>query len=578
MASNPERLSKSTQDTVMDESEEPKSSLEIEAALPIHTIPSRLRPVQSRSGDREEQPDAAEDTVRHVTGLKWLLVCFAIYTTCFLYGLDTTVAADVQGSVIDTFGHIDQLSWLGAGFPLGSVAVILPLTDMYTSFNMKWTYFATMLIFEIGSTLCAAAPSMTTLIVGRVIAGAGGTGIYLGSLNYISSMTAPRERGFYVSLIGFHWGIGAILGPVVGGAFSVSAATWRWAFYINLVIGAITAPAFIMYLPSMHPVTGASIRARLANLDFVGYVLGAGVWTTFTLALIMAGGEWPWNDGRTIAMFVIFGVVLALYMVQQCFCIFTTPETRSFPVHLVADRTQLLLYIATSANNSSLFLILYYIPIYFQFVSGDGALMAAVRLLPFVTIFVALNLLAGHMLSRVRMYMPIYVASGVLLTVGGALLTVYLDPAYSAGIIYGLSVVVAAGTGPTTQLGYAIATLTVPAHDMGDAISLQNFSQVGSYVFALAIAGQVFQSLAVSNLEAALAGHGFSHEDVISAVAGAQSAVFRQLSGELRDAAVLAITEAIQKAFVLLPIAGGILILAGLLMKRERLFGEIITA
>lgn len=53
-------------------------------------------------------------------------------------------------------------------------------------------------------------------------------------LNYFSLCTTNKERGRYVSGIGLVWGVGAILGPVVGGSFSDSSATWRWSFYINL--------------------------------------------------------------------------------------------------------------------------------------------------------------------------------------------------------------------------------------------------------------------------------------------------------------------------------------------------------
>ncbi len=44
-----------------------------------------------------------------------------------LYGLDTTVAADVQGTVLEQFGEPEKLAWIGVGFPLGSVAVILSM-------------------------------------------------------------------------------------------------------------------------------------------------------------------------------------------------------------------------------------------------------------------------------------------------------------------------------------------------------------------------------------------------------------------------------------------------------------------
>lgn len=235
---------------------------------------------------------------RQIRGLRWLVICVALYISCILYGLDTTIAADVQASVIKQFGHVEQLTWVGAGFPLGSVCVILPLGNLYNIFNIKWIFFTTVVLFEVGSALCGAAPNMSALIVGRVIAGAGGSGIYLGSLNYFLAMTTPEERGLYMALIGSCWGIGAILGPVIGGAFATSPATWRWAFYINLVIFAISAPAYIFCLPSISPSQGLSVRARVARLDFAGFILGAGVWVTFLLALSMAGGQWAWHDGK----------------------------------------------------------------------------------------------------------------------------------------------------------------------------------------------------------------------------------------------------------------------------------------
>lgn len=79
-------------------------------------------------------------------------------------------------------------------------------------------------IFNVGSALCGAAPSMNALIIGRVIAGIGGAGDYLGSvllhsaavyftnfrscLNLVTRFTTLRERPLYISLIGLHWGVG----------------------------------------------------------------------------------------------------------------------------------------------------------------------------------------------------------------------------------------------------------------------------------------------------------------------------------------------------------------------------------
>lgn len=262
-------------------------------------------------------PGPTDDDVREITGFRWFSICVALYISALMYGLDTTIAADVQGAVIQTFSEVPQLSWIGAGFPLGSVAVILPYGFLFTAFNMKWCYIAGILLFQAGSALCGAAPTMNALIVGRAFAGAGGTGIYLGSLNYFSAMITRQERSAYLTGTGFVWGLGAILGPVVGGGFAVSSATWRWGFYINLVIGAITAPIYLFYLPSIDPAPGKSLRERFATLDYLGFVLSAAMWVFFAMGFIFAGGVWAWNDGGTIAFIVLFGLLLFAYAMQQ---------------------------------------------------------------------------------------------------------------------------------------------------------------------------------------------------------------------------------------------------------------------
>ncbi|RYP68211.1 hypothetical protein DL771_006811 [Monosporascus sp. 5C6A] len=500
-----------------------------------------------------------EDNIRKITGVKWVLVCAALYVSALLYGLDTTIAADVQGAVVETFGEIEQLAWLGAGFPLGSVAVILPYGALFAKFNMKWLYVGGIVLFEVGSVLCGAAPSMNALIVGRVLAGAGGTGIYLGGLNHFSALCTREEKSTYITGVGFCWGIGTILGPVVGGGFSVSYLTWRWGFYINLLIGAVTAPIYLFYLPPVRPTRGLTVLERLARVDWVGS---------------------RWNDGRTIATVVVFGVLIIAYALQQYFCIFTTREDRSFPGHLLKSRTQVLLYIATSCTITGSYVATFYIPLYFQFVNNDTPLMAAVRLLPFLLLTIVFNLGTGYALSKFQYYMPFYLFSGVLNTLSGALYYIYLKPSTSTAALYGFSIIIAVGTGTTLQLGYAVAALKVKAADVVNAISFQNISQVGSTAICLVIAGQVFQSVAFSNLTQVLAGHGYTEQDIRNAIAGAQSELLRELTDDLREVALLAITSAIQKTYVLVIAAGVLGILVAAAMKRERLFGgkEVVAA
>lgn len=522
-------------------------------------------------GDAEDSGTSEED-VRKITGYRWVLICAALYLSALIYGLDTTIAADVQGAVIQRFHEVDQLAWIGAGFPLGSVAVILPYGFLFTTFNMKLLYIAGIVLFQGGSALCGGAPNMGALIVGRVIAGVGGTGIYLSGLNHFSAMTTRKERGAYLAGTGFVWGLGAILGPVVGGGFSDSSATWRWGFYINLIIGAITAPVYLFYLPAIHPAPGRSLRDRLLSLDYVGFVLSAGMWATFAIGFIFAGGIWKWGDGRTIAMIVIWALLLALYAIQQGFCIFTIPERRSFPGHLLRSRTQVLFYITTTCANTCMFFTAFYIPIYFQFTRNDTSLMAAVRLLPYLLFTITFNLASGWALPKIKYYMPMCLISGILMTVAGALFVAYLSPSTPAAQIYGFSILMGVGTGITMQLGYSVGSLKVKPSDVLSAINLQNVAQIGATVICLVIASQAFQSNAVRNLNHVLNGQGFSQAEIHNAVAGAQSTLFEKLNGDLRTEAIDAITSAMARAFIIPLVAGAVSVISSVMMSRERLF------
>jgi MFS family permease len=80
----------------------------------------------------------------------------------------------------------------------------------YGMFNLRWLHVGSVTVFSIESTVCGAAPNMNALIIGRVIAGAGGAGMYLGLLNLIAINTTARERPAYM------------------GAFADSSTTWRW--------------------------------------------------------------------------------------------------------------------------------------------------------------------------------------------------------------------------------------------------------------------------------------------------------------------------------------------------------------
>ncbi len=188
-------------------------------------------------GDAQVQRDGpSELPPRDISGWKWYMTIVAILFSSFLYALDATVIADLQPVIVEKFGGIQKLPWLSLAFLLCATSSNLFWGRVYSHFNAKWLYIFTVVLFEVGSAICGAAPSINIMILGRAIAGLGGSGLYVGCMTLIAMTTTMDERPVYVSGTGFTWGLGIVLGPVVGGAFNESAVGWRWAFYINLYL------------------------------------------------------------------------------------------------------------------------------------------------------------------------------------------------------------------------------------------------------------------------------------------------------------------------------------------------------
>jgi MFS family permease len=243
---------------------------------------------------------------------QWFLTVAAVLSSMFIYSLDNTITADLVPAIVNDFDSVPLLPWLSVGFMVGALAALLPVGKLYSKYDAKWLYIINVVIFLASSALCGAAPSMSAIIVGRVILGFSGNGMYCGILNLLSAYTDDHERPAYLSLIGFVWGIGTVLGPVVGGAFA--RVDWRWAFYINLIIGGIFLPVYIFVLPALDPLPKTvSLKDRAKNYDFLGGVLFVGFVMSLVIGINFGGALYAWNSGSIIALFVVAGCLVSIH-------------------------------------------------------------------------------------------------------------------------------------------------------------------------------------------------------------------------------------------------------------------------
>lgn len=409
------------------------------------------------------------------------------------------------------------------------------------------------------------------------------------TLNLVTITSTLKEQPFYVGISGFAYGSGCILGPIVGGSLADSSATWRWvsylcglsvrplmilltfvnqAFYLNLVIFGAMTPIYLFLLPSVPRQPGIHFMQKMKGLDWLGTLLSAGLYVSFTMAFSIGGTIWSWHDGRVIALIVVFGILLIAFGVTQYYSVSTNRKDRLFPCEFLGSPQLILLYVCMACGGAALFVSIYYIPLYFLFVHGDSGTQAAVRLLPFICFYVATILLCGAVMGRTGYHMVWYLLSGICMTCGGATMyTVRADT--PAANIYGYAILLGLGM-TTTQAGYAVGPLLVKPDRVAEVLQFLNISQGQSQLIGLTIASAIFQSVTFSGLKTVLAGTGYPDSEIQAAIAGAKSTLLQTTTPELRARCIGVIVRSIDDAWLLVIAAGALYTLCSCFLTRKQ--------
>jgi len=165
--------------------------------------------------------------------------------------------------------------------------------------------------------VCGSAPNSVAFIIGRAIAGLGSAGLFSGVIVIMVPLVPLRKRPLYQSAFGAIFGVSSVMGPLVGGAFARNA-TWRWCFHLNLPIGALSMLIILLILQIPPPANAATgSRRKIEQLDPIGTLFFLPAIVCLLLALQWGRSTYAWNNGRIIALLVLFVVLSAAWMYVQ---------------------------------------------------------------------------------------------------------------------------------------------------------------------------------------------------------------------------------------------------------------------
>ena len=301
------------------------------------------------------QENASYPTYEYPTAWKLGFILLSLVLGSLLVAIDTTIISVAIPKISTDFKALNDVGWYGSAYLVTLTAFQPTVGNVYKLFSPKIAYIVSIVVFEVGSTICAAAPTSSIFIAGRAIAGIGAAGLIQGALAIVTYIAPLEKRPMFIGLVVSVFGISACGGPILGGILT-DRVGWRWCFWVNVPMG---AAIFILVIFSLklkgtqNPMQRFPIRLKLQHMDPIGIILLLGAVCCLLLVLQQGGNAWPWNSGKVIGLLIGSVILSLLFGLWQ----YRLGDKATIPLRILRNRTVLMGSLFLALSNSSSYVV-----------------------------------------------------------------------------------------------------------------------------------------------------------------------------------------------------------------------------
>ncbi|PWN44337.1 MFS general substrate transporter [Ceraceosorus guamensis] len=488
----------------------------------------------------------------------WLIFAALMGVTC-LTAIDMSIISTSLPTIVAQLPQSRiPATWITSAFLLTTTAFQPFMGGLADVVGRRNSLVTAVVLFLVGSLICALAKDMLTLVAGRGVQGVGGGGVQAIAEIVLSDLTTLRERGLYVGLISLVFAVSTFIAPVLGGVFSET--DWRWIFWMNLPLGGVV---LAMIIPTMKLHTPPMPwKEKLHRMDIPANLVLFGSVIALLIAITEGGVEHPWGSARIIGPLVAGSVGIAIWLALEFIPNRFAPDP-VLPLRLFTNITAGTCFFMTFIHGIVTYGATYILPVYFQSIKGANPLRSAIDIFPSTAPGPIAAIIAGIVMAVTGKY-KIQIAfwwATILLGVGLILhwdvdtpvyewVIIQLVPGFGVGALYALTLPPIQSSLPVVELAHATATFA--------------FCRSLGSVFGIAFTTTIF----VAQVDPKLAAiPGAAEAGLRGSTALGFATELHRLPAELQPPVIDAFMSALRSAFLLLVPCAAIGLIASFFVK-----------